>query len=72
MVVQQITATPERPVMLGEKNLLSGEPHTETIEVVSEKAMILSLDKLSFELMLGPTLQVWRESLDVTHDSSFI
>lgn len=61
MVVKHMSASPESPVILGEMALLNDEPRAETIEVISDIAKTLTMDKVSFETLLGPSaLAAWK------------
>jgi CRP-like cAMP-binding protein len=53
-VVKHIRATPEDPVMLGELALLNDNPRAETIEVISDTAKTLTMEKAAFENLFGP------------------
>mmetsp|Transcript_96553 Transcript_96553/g.201752 ORF Transcript_96553/g.201752 Transcript_96553/m.201752 type:complete len:771 (+) Transcript_96553:341-2653(+) len=52
--VRSLTASPEKVAFFGERALLGKEPRSATVQVVSESAKALTLDKESFDMLLGP------------------
>eukprot|EP00931_Biecheleriopsis_adriatica_P097311 TRINITY_DN7107_c0_g3_i1.p1 TRINITY_DN7107_c0_g3~~TRINITY_DN7107_c0_g3_i1.p1 ORF type:complete len:786 (-),score=183.19 TRINITY_DN7107_c0_g3_i1:141-2498(-) len=49
----KLTASPDKASFFGERALMSGEPRTATLQVTSETAKALTLDRQSFEMLLG-------------------
>mmetsp|Transcript_56408 Transcript_56408/g.160127 ORF Transcript_56408/g.160127 Transcript_56408/m.160127 type:complete len:763 (+) Transcript_56408:53-2341(+) len=52
--VANLTATSTAAQMFGEKALLKNEPRAATIKVTSQTAAALTVDKASFDMLLGP------------------
>eukprot|EP00930_Biecheleria_cincta_P048179 TRINITY_DN3352_c0_g1_i1.p1 TRINITY_DN3352_c0_g1~~TRINITY_DN3352_c0_g1_i1.p1 ORF type:complete len:797 (+),score=229.90 TRINITY_DN3352_c0_g1_i1:28-2391(+) len=50
----KLNATPDKASFFGEKALLNNEPRTATLQVTSETAKALTLDRQSFDMLLGP------------------
>ena len=48
----------------GERALLKGEPRYANIIVTSETAKVISLDRLSFNRLLGPILEILKRNID--------
>ena len=48
----------------GERALLKGEPRYANIVVTSETAKVISLDRLSFNRLLGPILEILKRNID--------
>ena len=48
----------------GERALLKGEPRYANIIVTSEAAKVISLDRLSFNRLLGPILEILKRNID--------
>ena len=48
----------------GERALLKGEPRYANIIVTSENAKVISLDRLSFNRLLGPILEILKRNVD--------
>lgn len=52
--VTKLKATPEKPSFFGERALLNNEPRNATLQVLSEVAKTLTVDRQSFDMILGP------------------
>ncbi|CAJ1404634.1 unnamed protein product [Effrenium voratum] len=52
--VTKLAASPEKASFFGEKALLSHEPRNATLQVISDSAKTLTVDKMSFDMILGP------------------
>ena len=50
--------------LLGERALLSGEPRAATISVLSESAKALTIDKQSFDILIGPLDEIIKRGKD--------
>lgn len=50
----KLTASPDKASFFGEKALLNNEPRTATLQVTSDSAKALTLDRQSFDMLLGP------------------
>ena len=48
----------------GERALLRGEPRYANIVVVSDTAKVISLDRLSFNRLLGPIMDILKRNMD--------
>merc|ERR1711971_188412 len=57
LVNNEVTGTLERGGYFGELALLNKEPRKATVQVTSETATLLTLDKHSFNLLLGDVLK---------------
>eukprot|EP00930_Biecheleria_cincta_P088362 TRINITY_DN7758_c0_g3_i1.p1 TRINITY_DN7758_c0_g3~~TRINITY_DN7758_c0_g3_i1.p1 ORF type:complete len:802 (+),score=204.51 TRINITY_DN7758_c0_g3_i1:31-2406(+) len=60
----KLTATAEKGHMFGERALLNNEPRNATVKVVSETAKALTLDRQSFDMLLGPLEELKNRSKD--------
>lgn len=58
--VVRLKASPEKVEIFGELALIQGEAYSTTMRVVSETAKTLSLDKESFEMLLGPMAAIMK------------
>mmetsp|Transcript_131755 Transcript_131755/g.421716 ORF Transcript_131755/g.421716 Transcript_131755/m.421716 type:complete len:768 (+) Transcript_131755:48-2351(+) len=54
----KLSGTAENANFFGEQALLKNEPRGATITVISDTAMALSLDKASFDMLLGPLEEI--------------
>ncbi|CAK9087667.1 unnamed protein product [Durusdinium trenchii] len=52
--VTRLRATPEKASFFGERALLNNEPRNATLQVLSETAKTLTVDRQSFDMILGP------------------
>lgn len=69
--LRNLASTPMNPkaVFFGERALLKNEPRTATVEVVSDRARTLVLDRESFNLLLGPLQDIIENKRFRTRDS---
>jgi len=61
-----LKATSTEPQFFGEKALLNNEPRAATLKVTSEGATTLCVDKVSFDMLLGPLDQLQKRGKDGT------
>lgn len=64
--VAELKATATQPQFFGEKALLNNEQRAATIRVTSSNATALCVDKLSFEMLLGPLKELQERGKDGT------
>mmetsp|Transcript_28110 Transcript_28110/g.59885 ORF Transcript_28110/g.59885 Transcript_28110/m.59885 type:complete len:763 (-) Transcript_28110:173-2461(-) len=55
---ENVKATPTSPSVFGEKALLGSETRPATVKVVSDVARALTLDRETFEMLLGPLADI--------------
>lgn len=54
----KLAGSTQSPSIFGEMALLNNEPRTATVKVVSESAKALTLDRESFDMLLGPLEEI--------------
>jgi len=64
--VADLKATQASPQFFGEKALLNNEPRAATLKVTSTGATALCVDKMSFDMLLGPLDQLQKRGKDGT------
>merc|ERR1719232_920259 len=64
--VADLKATTSQPQFFGEKALLNNEPRAATLKVTSKGATALCVDKVSFDMLLGPLDQLQKRGKDGT------
>jgi len=64
--VARLEATAEEKPFFGERALTTGDPRKATIKVVSPSAVTLTVDKQSFEMLLGPLSELRLRGKDGT------
>jgi len=64
--VADLKATSTQPQFFGEKALLNNEPRAATLKVTSKGATALCVDKVSFDMLLGPLDQLQKRGKDGT------
>lgn len=62
--VAKLKATADNAQMFGEQALLTNEPRAATIKVVSSTATCLAVDKVSFDMLLGPLEELKKRGKD--------
>jgi len=62
----KLTATSENACIFGERALLSGEPRAASILVLSATAKALTIDKQSFDMLIGPLEEIIKRGKDGT------
>ncbi|CAE7778646.1 egl-4 [Symbiodinium pilosum] len=56
--VTKLIATPEKASFFGDRALLSNEPRNATLQVISDTAKTLTVDRQSFDMILGPLAEL--------------
>lgn len=56
--VTKLIATPEKASFFGDRALLSNEPRNATLQVISDTAKTLTVDRQSFDMVLGPLAEL--------------
>jgi len=64
--VARLEATAEEKPFFGERALTTGDPRKATVKVVSPSAVTLTVDKQSFEMLLGPLCELRLRGKDGT------
>merc|ERR1719181_582500 len=64
--VSKLKATKDSAQFFGEAALLSNEPRGATIQITSETATTLAVDKKSFDMLLGPLEELKKRGKDGT------
>merc|ERR1712151_622788 len=62
----KLTATASNACIFGERALLSGEPRAASINVLSDCAKALTIDKVSFDMLIGPLNEIIKRGKDGT------
>jgi CRP-like cAMP-binding protein len=60
----KLVATASNACIFGERALLSGEPRAASINVISESAKALTIDKVSFDMLIGPLNEIIKRGKD--------